>query len=96
MNTQEIVSRIEPILRKTVDREVERELAQRMEAVRNERTALAEAHAEILGAARQVASLTDRLEQARFAGKSENAARKALFLANLRLATVMRRHGRMT
>ncbi|MFH1796299.1 MAG: hypothetical protein ABIF45_17555 [Pseudomonadota bacterium] len=95
MITQEIARGIEPIVQRMVDQEV----ARRMEPVYRRRIAADaarnEAEAEIMAAARAVAVLTDRLAQARFAGKGENAARKALFLANLKLATVMRRHGRM-
>ncbi|SMH42223.1 hypothetical protein [Mesorhizobium australicum] len=88
---QEISARIEPIVQQLVDKEV----ARLMEPVVQRRTAAAVADDEIMQAARAVGALTDRLLQARYAGHGEIAARKKLFLANLKLATVMRRHGRL-
>jgi len=88
---QEISARIEPIVQQLVDKEV----ARLMEPIVRRRTAAEVANDEIMSAARAVGELTDRLLQARYAGQGEITARKKLFIANLKLATVMRRHGRL-
>ncbi|MCR5855964.1 hypothetical protein [Mesorhizobium sp. J428] len=90
-NATLIASHIEPIVQQLVDQEV----ARLMEPVARRRTAAQMETDEIMSAARAVGELTDRLLQARYAGQGEITARKKLFIANLKLATVMRRHGRL-
>lgn len=86
-----IADRIEPVVRQMVDVEIER----RMAPIVAKRIAADKADADIMEAARRVGLLTDKVQQAQFAGQGEIAARKKLFFANLKLATVMRLHGRM-
>jgi hypothetical protein len=84
-----IARRLLPALRSMVRAEVEQ--------VRPSvpRVVVSRPDAEIMAACHKVALASDRLEQAKFSGIGEIAARQALIRTATTLGNVMKRHGRM-